>query len=286
MPNKPFNFKEVTFVLSGNFYTRISEVAKKIERHGGYVRSHVSSLTNILVCGKKPGDKVVQSAKDQKVEFWTEAQLLCKLAEADEERKNSLTLPYNRDEPSLDRETFAGKTIVLGGVLVKWHKLKLRQFLAEQGGMVRETISSLTNVVIIGQRAGPKMMERARANGALIVKETDLYTAVLNGSFETSIDVTQLEKPTPLPRTFQPPQTLNRPKIDPNPPLAPEPRHGTKLSPRVVPCQGDTASEAVSESGSLAPSKMDMDIDYDSEATESDPEVLSPRKRQICYGWL
>lgn len=176
---EPNPFEGKTFVLSGVFHTRTSEVKKIIEAQGGFVRSHVSSVTSVLVCAKRYGRRVMETAASQPIPIavWTEEKLLELLNSQNALPKEEAT-PVSQDP--VDAALFNGKRVVIGGVLRRFSQHDLKQLLADLGARVTVNLSSLTKIVIEGQRAGKKMMNTARANGCKIISETALWSAFKN----------------------------------------------------------------------------------------------------------
>jgi DNA ligase (NAD+) len=83
--------------------------------------------------------------------------------------------------PSWRRATLAGKTVVLTGALAQFTREELTEKLQGLGATVTGSVSSQTDLVVVGENPGSKL-ERAKALGIETWNETKLIEALSGGS--------------------------------------------------------------------------------------------------------
>jgi DNA ligase (NAD+) len=94
----------------------------------------------------------------------------------DELKNDGLTMEIETGAQDSNSE-IAGKTFVLTGTLSKYKRSEATKLIEERGGVVKSSVSKVTDFVIAGEDAGSKLA-KAQQLGIKILSEDEFETLI------------------------------------------------------------------------------------------------------------
>jgi NAD-dependent DNA ligase len=151
------SLQDVVVVVTGKLLigTR-AEIEQFIVDSGGVVRSSVSSNTQLVIFGEKAGSKL-EKAEELGIETISEEAFYKRFG-------------FEDAEPL----ALEGRVVVVTGKLVIGTRAEIEQFIVDNGGSTRSSVTGKTDLVIFGEKAGSKL-EKAEELGIETISEADFY---------------------------------------------------------------------------------------------------------------
>jgi DNA ligase (NAD+) len=159
-----------TFVVTGSLtkYGR-DDVEALIKSLGGKPTGSVSSKTDFVLAGEDAGSKLAK-AKELGVKVIDEAEFEKMIAGA--------SVPAAAAVPGVPAGvSLAGKTFVVTGSMQKYDRVGIEGLIKALGGKVTDSVSSKTDYLVAGDKAGSKLA-KAKELGVAVLSETDFEALI------------------------------------------------------------------------------------------------------------
>ena len=101
-----------------------------------------------------------------------------------------------QDSGGRDSGVLQGKTVVVTGTLTRFTRDEMNDLIREHGGRAAATVSSKTDYVVAGEKAGSKL-EKAKRLGITLLDEDNFYALIVDS--ESEPEAKRLDERSPLP---------------------------------------------------------------------------------------
>lgn len=146
------------------------EVARELADHFPSIHALAQASEEELMAIPAIGEKIARSV----VDFFSDPENQRLIAELEEVGVSLAEAPV---EPRAD--ALAGLTFVVTGKLERFSRAEIEEYLRSLGASVTSSVSSRTDYLIAGERAGSKL-DRARELGVAVLSETELVDFLRN----------------------------------------------------------------------------------------------------------
>src|SRR5688572_13656847 len=177
MANATIDVSGKTVCITGTFTDLDRGTATaKLEALGAKVTSSVSKKTDMPFAGEKAGSKL-EKAEELDIPVYGEAELL-KLISAPAAKAATKPPAPEKPKPAADASDnpFKGKKAVVTGTMKTMDRKEISARLAALGAKVSDSVSSKTNILVAGEKAGSKL-SKAEDLGITIMSEDEFIEA-------------------------------------------------------------------------------------------------------------
>lgn len=166
--------------MTGTFeQLKRAEAQAQLESMGAKVSSSVTAATEILFAGTKAGSKLTK-AEGMGITILTEDALVALLGgeSSIEQGKAKLSQKKAAEKKAIAKQVspiagLAGKNVAVTGTMSQMTRADITKALTLAGAIVGSSVSSKTELLIVGEKAGSKL-EKAESLGIEIWTEDDL----------------------------------------------------------------------------------------------------------------
>lgn len=182
LPNLPMATSKIdvagkTVCITGTFAdVDRAEATAKLEALGAKVTSSVSKKTDMLFAGEKAGSKL-EKAEELDIPIYGEAELAALFdAPAAKKAEKPAAAPKPKPAATAGDNPFKGKTVVVTGTMKNMDRKEIAAKLAALGAKVTDSVSSKTDILVVGEKAGSKLA-KAEELGITIMSEDEFIEA-------------------------------------------------------------------------------------------------------------
>lgn len=176
----PTNVAGKVVCMTGTFeQLKRAEAQAQLEAMGAKVSSSVTAATEILFAGTKAGSKLTK-AEGMGITILTEDALVALLGgeSSIEQGKAQLTQKKAAEKKAIAKQVspiagLAGKNVAVTGTMSQMTRADITKALTLAGAVVGSSVSSKTELLIVGEKAGSKLA-KAESMGIEIWTEDDL----------------------------------------------------------------------------------------------------------------
>lgn len=166
-----------TVCITGTFsrFDR-GDATAKLEALGARVTGSVSKKTDMLFAGEKAGSKL-EKAEELDIPVYGEDELAA-LFDAPAAKVAKKAPAPAKPKPAADagENPFKGKIVVVTGTMKTMDRKEISARLAALGAKVTDSVSSKTNILVAGEKAGSKLA-KAEDLGVTVMSEDEFIAA-------------------------------------------------------------------------------------------------------------